>query len=37
MGGYGRRLGTSMIDKLSEKMGVISEAASMIGVTVIAG
>ena len=34
MGGYGRRLGTSMIDKLSEKMGVISEAASMIGVTV---
>ena len=37
MGGYGRKLGTTMIDKLSEKMGVISDAASMIGVTVIAG
>lgn len=37
MGAYGRKLGTSMIDKLSEKMGVISDAASMIGVTVIAG
>ncbi|MEG0527826.1 PTS system mannose/fructose/sorbose family transporter subunit IID [Amedibacillus sp. YH-ame10] len=37
MGAYGRKLGTSMIDKLSEKMGVISEAAGMIGVTVIAG
>lgn len=37
MGAYGRKLGTSMIDKLSEKMGIISEAASMIGVTVIAG
>lgn len=37
MGEYGRKLGTSMIDKLSEKMGVISEAAGMIGVTVIAG
>lgn len=37
MGSYGRKLGTSMIDKLSEKMGVISDAASMIGVTVIAG
>ena len=37
MGAYGHRLGTSMIDKLSEKMGIISEAASMIGVTVIAG
>lgn len=36
-GAYGRKLGTSMIDKLSEKMGVISDAASMIGVTVIAG
>lgn len=37
VGGYGRKLGTSMIDKLSEKMGVISDAAGMIGVTVIAG
>ena len=37
MGGYGRKLGTTMIDKLSEKMGVISDDASMIGVTVIAG
>lgn len=37
MGNYGRKLGTSMIDKLSEKMGVISDAAGMIGVTVIAG
>lgn len=37
MGSYGRKLGTSMIDKLSEKMGIISDAASMIGVTVIAG
>lgn len=37
MGSYGRKLGTSMIDKLSEKMGVISEAAGMVGVTVIAG
>lgn len=37
MGAYGRKLGTSMIDKLSEKMGAISDAASMIGVTVIAG
>lgn len=37
MGSYGRKLGTSMIDKLSEKMGIISEAAGMIGVTVIAG
>ena len=37
MGGYGRKLGTSMIDKLSTKMGAISDAAGMIGVTVIAG
>lgn len=37
MGEYGRKLGTEMIDKLSEKMGVISDAAGMIGVTVIAG
>ena len=37
MGAYGRKLGTSMIDKLSEKMGIISDAAGMIGVTVIAG
>ena len=27
MGAYGRKLGTSMIDKLSEKMGIISDAA----------
>ena len=37
MGEYGRKLGTSMVDKLSEQMGVISDAAGMIGVTVIAG
>lgn len=37
MGNYGMKLGTSMIDKLSEKMGAISDAAGMIGVTVIAG
>lgn len=37
MGNYGYKLGTSMIEKLSEKMGVISDAASMVGVTVIAG
>ena len=37
VGGYGRKLGTDMIDKLSSQMGTISEAASMIGVTVIAG
>lgn len=37
MGSYGKKLGTSMIDKLSEKMGAISDAAGMIGVTVIAG
>ncbi len=37
MGAYGKRLGTSMIEKLSAKMSQISEAASMIGVTVIAG
>lgn len=37
MGAYGRKLGTSMIDKLSEKMGIISETAGMVGVTVIAG
>lgn len=34
MGGYGRRLGTSMIDKLSEKMGVISEAATFVKMNV---
>ncbi|WP_125702224.1 PTS system mannose/fructose/sorbose family transporter subunit IID [Lacticaseibacillus daqingensis] len=37
MGAYGQRLGTSMIDKLSAKMSLISNAASMVGVTVIAG
>lgn len=36
-GGYGRKLGLSIIDKLSEKMNVVSDAAGMIGVTVIAG
>lgn len=33
----GYRLGTSVIDKLSQSMGLISECASMVGVTVIAG
>lgn len=37
MGNYGKKLGTDMIDKLSADMENISEAASMIGVTVIAG
>ena len=36
-GGYGRKLGLSIVDKLSEKMSIVSDAASMIGVTVIAG
>lgn len=36
-GGYGRKLGLSIVDKLSEKMSIISDAAGMIGVTVIAG
>ncbi|WP_159639697.1 PTS system mannose/fructose/sorbose family transporter subunit IID [Erysipelothrix anatis] len=37
MGYYGHKVGTSIIDKLSEKMEVISNAANIIGVTVIAG
>ncbi|WP_366522618.1 PTS system mannose/fructose/sorbose family transporter subunit IID [Clostridium sp.] len=34
---YGYKLGTSIIDVLSEKMAEISAVASMIGVTVISG
>lgn len=34
---YGYKLGTSVIDKLSQQMGVISKVANTIGVTVIAG
>lgn len=34
---YGYKLGTSVIDKLSEQMGTISMVANMIGVTVISG
>ncbi|MEG1301598.1 MAG: PTS system mannose/fructose/sorbose family transporter subunit IID, partial [Erysipelotrichaceae bacterium] len=34
---YGYKLGTSVIDKLSEQMGTISQVANTIGVTVIAG
>ena len=37
VGAYGRKLGTSMIDKLSSQMAVISDTAAMIGITVIAG
>lgn len=37
MGMYGYNVGTSIIDKLSEKMGKISQAANIIGLTVIAG
>lgn len=33
----GHKLGTSIIDKLSKSMSLISETASMVGVTVIAG
>lgn len=33
----GYKLGTSVIDKLSQSMSLISECASMVGVTVIAG
>ena len=36
-GVYGYKLGTSIIDTLSEKMAQISSIASMIGVTVISG
>ena len=34
---WGYKLGTSVIETLSEKMGEISKIASMIGVTVISG
>lgn len=34
-GFYGYKLGTSLIDKLSERMSVISRAANIVGVTVI--
>lgn len=34
---YGYKLGTSVIDKLSEQMGTISNVANTIGVTVISG
>ncbi|MEE8682381.1 MAG: PTS system mannose/fructose/sorbose family transporter subunit IID [Coriobacteriaceae bacterium] len=33
----GRKLGTAIVDKLSSKLSIISETASMIGVTVITG
>lgn len=33
----GHKLGTAVIDKLSKSMSLISETASMVGVTVIAG
>ncbi len=36
-GMYGYKLGTSIINKLSEQLGVISGIANTIGVTVIAG
>ncbi|MBD3949074.1 PTS mannose/fructose/sorbose transporter family subunit IID [Tuanshanicoccus lijuaniae] len=34
---YGYKLGTQIIDKLSEQMGTISRIANIIGVTVISG
>ena len=34
---YGYKLGTSIIETLSDKMAQISSVASMIGVTVISG
>lgn len=34
---YGYKLGTTVIDKLSEQMATISRIANIIGVTVIAG
>ncbi|CAM2897342.1 PTS system mannose/fructose/sorbose family transporter subunit IID [Erysipelothrix tonsillarum] len=37
MGVYGYKVGTSIIDKLSEKMEQISTAANIVGVTVISG
>lgn len=36
-GAYGRKLGMSIVDELSGKMSTISDAAGMVGVTVIAG
>lgn len=33
----GHKLGTAVIDRLSKSMALISETASMVGVTVIAG
>lgn len=37
MGLYGYKLGTSIIDKLSERMAIIADVANIIGVTVISG
>lgn len=37
MGMYGYNVGTSIINKLSEQMGKIANAANIIGLTVIAG
>lgn len=37
MGNYGLTLGTTIIDTLSDKIKQISEAANIVGVTVIAG
>lgn len=37
VGTQGKKLGTTIIDKLSESMGLISETANLVGVTVIAG
>lgn len=37
MGYLGFKVGTSVIDKLSEKMAAVSHAANIIGITVIAG
>lgn len=37
MGNQGKKLGTTIVEKLSQQMALISETANMIGVTVIAG
>lgn len=37
MGEYGRKIGTSMIDKLSSQMNLIADSAGIVGVAVIAG
>lgn len=37
LGDLGERLGTAIIDNLSDKISIISEAAGIIGVTVISG